>query len=308
MPANRLKLLIVPFVLLWISACVNTGGLTPDTSERNRMLSIVLDERLLEIFFQRIEIFAHHHNFEMQPSEMEMILIGSQVSLVGDDKIFVLVEPLTLNYDVSPRPIMIYFMGGDAENPTDAATKKKIDEQVSALINLISGIPTIKITDVSCKQPDDKDWQRCLDDAFRNDMDRYALGLLLFTILIFGLVAINRRMPPSKRIKLPLPLFKDKTMNTNQLTKPNEKVDVALIALPVALVEAALIVIATQLAAGGFAAVVSSMAVVPLMVGAFVGGALGKRAGGDWKDVAIAAVVGSLLTLALGVGCLVAGN
>ena len=91
-------------------------------------------------------------------------------------------------------------------------------------------------------------------------------------------------------------------MNTDDnSTKPNKKVDVARIAFPVALIEAVLVGIIAMLAGfGAYAMYFFVFALIPLMVGAFVGGALGKRSGSNWKGVATAAVFGSLLALALG--------
>ena len=92
-------------------------------------------------------------------------------------------------------------------------------------------------------------------------------------------------------------------MNTDDnSTKSNEKIDVSLIAFPIVLVELVLVLILFLLTGTPlfFGAVFSIMAFIPLAVGAFVGGALGKRLGGNGKSVAIGAVVGSLLTLALG--------
>jgi hypothetical protein len=168
MPTNHSKLIFMSLFLLGILAC-NTGnqGHGPDTAERNRMLSVLFDESQRTIFFARIKSFANSHNYEMLPDLGGAEYIRDSASLSGDGKIFVLVAQLTLTYDVSPRPTMIYFMGGDAENPTDEATKKEIDAQVSDLIELISDIPNIKITDVSCTDKADKDWQRCLRAAFR---------------------------------------------------------------------------------------------------------------------------------------------
>ena len=153
-------------LVVWILAC-NSGGITPDTSERIRMLSIVFDESQRKVFSDRLQTFARRHNFDFQ-TQME----GADnepfaaTLTTEDDKLFVLVEELTLNYDVSPRPTMIYFIGGDSENPTDEETRMKIDAQVSDLIDLLSNIPNIKITDVSCKEKADKDWQGCLETAF----------------------------------------------------------------------------------------------------------------------------------------------
>jgi hypothetical protein len=163
---RTVSIISLSLFLVGILACVNTGPSTPDTSERNRMLSVLFDESQSKVFFARIKSFARSHNYEMLPDMTGIEHLRDAASLTGDGKIFVLVTPLTLSYDVSPNPTMIYFMGGDAENPTDEATKKEIDAQVSDLIELISDIPNIKITDVSCKQPDDKDWQRCLRNAF----------------------------------------------------------------------------------------------------------------------------------------------
>jgi hypothetical protein len=168
MPANHSKFIILSLLLVLILACVNTGGLTPDTSERNRMLSVVFDESQRKEFFHRLENFAHDHDFEFEIFMMDADLLPYSASLFRDDSVIdVLVEELTLDFDVSPRPTMIYFRGGDAEHPTDEATKMEIDTLVSDLLKRIGDIPTIKITDVSCKDQADKDWRRCLRDAFR---------------------------------------------------------------------------------------------------------------------------------------------
>ena len=160
---GTLSLLLV----VWILACINTGGLTPDTSERVRMLSIVFNESQRKLFFDQLQTFANSHDFDFQSQIQDTNNVPSAATLTTeDDKIFVLVEELTLNYDVSPLPTMIYFIGGDSENPTDEETRMKIDEQVGDLIALLSDIPNIKITDVSCKDKADKDWERCLETVF----------------------------------------------------------------------------------------------------------------------------------------------
>lgn|SRR5687768_8025902 len=133
-------------------------------------------------------------------------------------------------------------------------------------------------------------------------MDRNTLVLILFALMVFVLVVIDRWISGPKKFEFSKPNPQGKTMNTNEnSTKSNEKVDVARIAFPVALIEAVLVGIIAMLAGFGiYAMYFFVFAFIPLMVGAFVGGALGKRAGGNWKGVAKAAVCGSLLALALG--------
>jgi hypothetical protein len=166
MPAHRAKLIVVSLLLLSILACVNSGGIEPDTSARIRMLSVLFDESQRKEFFDRLEKFANSHDFEFEIIMMDPDLLPYSAVLSRDDnKIDVLVEELTLDFDVSPRPTMIYFRGGDVEAPVEEEMRREVDALVSDLLDGIGDIPTIRISDVSCKERDDPNWRRCISSA-----------------------------------------------------------------------------------------------------------------------------------------------
>ena len=164
-PANRPKLVILSLFLLWILACVNTGRAEPDNRERIRMLSIVFDEGQRIEFFDRLQDFAHSHNFDFETFMMDTGYRPYSAALFRDDNISVLVEELTLDFNVSPRPTMIYFLGSDPEIPTDEETRMKVEALVSDLMEVIGDLPTIEITDISCKEKGDSKLRRCISSA-----------------------------------------------------------------------------------------------------------------------------------------------
>jgi hypothetical protein len=59
MPANRLKFIIITLFLVLILACVNTGGISPDTSARIRILSVLFDESQRKEFFLLCDCVDH---------------------------------------------------------------------------------------------------------------------------------------------------------------------------------------------------------------------------------------------------------
>lgn len=149
MPVNRARLIITSLFLVWVLACVNTGGLEPP-SKPTRSLSITFDESQRGEFCKRLNTFAKKNGFDITIQGMDEHRNCTTVQLLGDDNDpYIVVEnqaifdDKTSNPDL-PEPTQVHFFVEGPETPEALAT---IDALVNDLTDLIGDIPTIEVSE-----------------------------------------------------------------------------------------------------------------------------------------------------------------